>query len=302
MKKKLQIEGWGARLLQIQTKYFAAQSRTCSKMQGSAGVWGSKDPVDRKWIAIWWEPTRKLTSHDGSYIFSFILGGDVFLYLAHNVYFRAGGVDWVHRDLWKRVLWAALQKVRVKILVVLWPKTYKNIPISTTTNYMIMNPGTLLTGLLKHETTDAGVPTPRSSCPPASPPPLDLRNFKEALTSSLPPPQATPWSAQRHHLQETRSHRTTASRREVDEARMLGLTTCPRLSQPLATRSQRSTASTTSSGKTVEGTNLVKFWSVNKSQLFSDRKTLEREVAWGWGSTTAMAAGGSQTKKFLWQI
>ena len=81
-------------------------------MQGSAGVWGSKDPVDRKWIAIWWEPTRKLTSHDGSYIFSFILGDDVFLYLAHNVYFHAGGVDWVHRDLWKRVLWAALQKVR----------------------------------------------------------------------------------------------------------------------------------------------------------------------------------------------
>ena len=137
LKKKLQIEGWSARLLQIQTKYFAAQSRTCSKMQGSAGVWGSKDPVDRKWIAIWWEPTRKLTSHDGSYIFSFILGGDVFLYLAHNVYFRAGGVDWVHRDLWKRVLWAALQKVRVKILVVLCPKTYKDIPISTTTNYMI---------------------------------------------------------------------------------------------------------------------------------------------------------------------
>ena len=36
---------------QIQTKcrkYFAAHPRTCSKMQGSAGVWGSKDPVDRK--------------------------------------------------------------------------------------------------------------------------------------------------------------------------------------------------------------------------------------------------------------
>ena len=35
----------------IQTKcrkYFAAHPGTCSKMQGSAGVWGSKDPVDRK--------------------------------------------------------------------------------------------------------------------------------------------------------------------------------------------------------------------------------------------------------------
>ena len=54
--------------------------------------------------------------------------------------------------------------------------------------------------------------------------------------------------------------------------------------------------------KPLKEVNLVKFWSVNKSQLCSDRKTLEREVAWGWGSTTAMAAGGSQTKKFLWQI
>ena len=56
----------------------------------------------------------------------------------------------------------------------------------------VFNPGALLTGLLKHETTAAGVPTPKSSCPPASPPPPDLRNFREALTSSLPPPQATP--------------------------------------------------------------------------------------------------------------
>ena len=236
----------------IQTKcrkYFAAHPRTCSKMQGSGGVWGSKDPVDRKWIAIWWEPTRKLTSHDGSYIFSFILGDDVFLYLAHNVDFHAGGVDWVHRDLWKRVLWAALQKVRVKILVLFVTNNfskYSNLYHHQFYDNEVFNPGALLTGLLKHETTAAGVPTPRSNCPPASPPPPDLRNFREALTSSPPPPQATPWAV---HRQETRSHRTTVSRPEVDEARMLGLTTCPRLSQPLATLSQHSTASTTSSGR-----------------------------------------------------
>ena len=67
--------------------------------------------LDRKWIAIWWEPTSKLTSRDGSCACSLNPWGAILNFLALLI-FCLGGVDWVSGDLWKWVLWAALQKVR----------------------------------------------------------------------------------------------------------------------------------------------------------------------------------------------
>ena len=109
------------------------------------------------------------------------------------------------------------------------------------------NPLTLA-GHPKQGITEGGALMQRSSCLPASHPPVDLLSFKAPLYLAPPPLQARVLSAAANQPhQETLSLRTTTSREEA-EAKELGLTTCPHPPPPSPTLSQASTASTTSSG------------------------------------------------------